>query len=110
MKEYCIVKITFKNKDEAKKTAEILLQSKLIACAQISIIDSFYYWNKKIENEQEFLLSVKTKNICYNNIEKIIIENNSYDLPQIITIPIVSGYKPYFEWIDSCLDLIKPNA
>ena len=104
MKKYCLIETTFKKISEAKKMAKILLKNKLIACAQISTIESLYSWNGKAVNEKEFLLSLKTKIGFYGDIEKIIINNHSYDLPQIVMMPISNGSKLYFEWLESCFD------
>jgi periplasmic divalent cation tolerance protein len=103
MKKYCVIKTTFKNLSEAKKMAKILLANKLIACAQISTIESFYSWNNKVINEKEVLLSAKTKVKLYKKAEKIILCNHSYKLPQIICLPILDGSKFYLDWIDSSL-------
>ncbi len=102
MKKYCLIKTTFKKISEAKKMATILLENKLVACAQISTIESLYSWNSKTIKEKEFLLSIKTKAEFYKNVEKVIIQNHSYKLPQIIMVPILNGSKLYFDWIESC--------
>ncbi len=102
MKKYCLVETTFKKTSEAKKMAKILLANKLIACAQISTVESLYSWKGKIINDKEFLLSVKTKTEFYKEIEKVIAQNHSYELPQISMMPISNGSKPYFSWLDSC--------
>ncbi len=103
MEKYCLIETTFKKASEAKKMAKILLAAKLIACAQISTIESLYLWKGKTKNEKEFLLSVKTKVGLHKNVFKAIKQSHSYDLPQIIMMPILSGSKPYFDWLESCL-------
>ena len=103
MKKYCLIKTTFKKKSEAKNILQILFENKLIACAQISTVESIYVWNNNLENEKEFLLSMKTKIGHYNKIERIIIQNHSYYTPQIIMVPIIGGLQKYFNWIESCL-------
>ncbi len=102
MKKYCLVETTFRKISEAKKMAKFLLQNKLIACAQISTIESLYSWNGKDVSEKEFLLSMKTKIELYKDIERIVIQNHSYDVPQITMLPILNGSKPYFDWLESC--------
>jgi len=103
MKKYCLIKTTFKKISEAKKMAKILLENKLVACAQISTIESLYSWKVEIVNEKEFLLSVKTRVELYKKIEKVILQNHSYELPQIIAVPILDGSKLYFDWVESQL-------
>jgi periplasmic divalent cation tolerance protein len=103
MKKYCLIKTTFKKISDAKKMAKTLLENKLVACAQISTIESLYSWQEKIVSEKEFLLSLKTKAELYRKVEEVILQNHSYELPQIITIPIWDGSKLYFDWLESQL-------
>ena len=81
--------------------AKLLLQEELIVCAQIEEIESMFLWEKKIINQKEFSLSVKTISGNYKRIEKSILENHSYKIPQIIQIPIQDGFDNYLRWIDN---------
>lgn len=90
---------TFENKEEAEKMAKLLLDERLVSCAQISKIDSLYHWKGKLEKEHEFMLTLKSKSILYKQIEKIIKKNHSYEVPQIVVLPIKNGSKEYLEWI-----------
>lgn len=101
MSKFIIVKTTCKTKVEAKKIAKILLNKKLISCAQISTIESLYFWENKINDEKEFLLSLKAKAANYKKIEQEIIINHSYKVPQIIQIAIDGGSKDYLQWLDN---------
>jgi periplasmic divalent cation tolerance protein len=103
MKKYCVVQTTFKSKIEAKKIIKILLKNKLIACAQISTIDSFYLWNGEVVNEKEIAVSLKTKIDFYKKVEEVIIKNHSYEIPQIIMLPIKNASQSYLEWIEFSL-------
>jgi periplasmic divalent cation tolerance protein len=103
MKNYCLIQTTFKKIGEAKEVAKILLENKLIACAQISTIESLYSWNDKIIDEKEILLCVKTKTDFYERVEEVIVQNHSYDLPQITAVPILNGSKLYFDCVESLL-------
>lgn len=97
--KYCIIKTTCKNRQEAEFLAKLLLNKKLVACAQISKIESFYNWENKIQNDEEFELSLKTKAQNYEEIEALIIKNHSYEIPQILLIPIDGGLTTYLDWI-----------
>lgn len=99
--QYSIIKTTCKNKKEAKILAEILINAKLVACAQISKIESLYLWEGEIHNANEYQLSLKTKSNNYKTIEKLILENHSYKIPQIIEIPIVEGSDDFLKWLAS---------
>ncbi len=94
------IKTAFEEKKEAESLAQLLLSQKLVACTQIYEVDTKNFWNGDIEIHHEFVLLAKTKKKLYNKIEKIIKENHSYQLPEIIAIPIECGLKEYLSWID----------
>lgn len=101
MKKYCVIQTTFGKKPDAKKLAKMLLEKKLAACAQISTTESLYFWEGKMIDDKEFVLELKTTQDLYPKIEKIILQNHPYDLPQIIMTPIKNGLESYFDWIDT---------
>lgn len=100
---FIIVETTCSNMSLAKKLAKILLEEKLAACIHLQKMISLYFWEEKLENDQEVLLSIKTKNSKFLRIEKTIKKHHEYKLPQIIAIPIIKGSKDYLSWIDTNL-------
>ncbi|MDD2487328.1 MAG: divalent-cation tolerance protein CutA [Candidatus Gracilibacteria bacterium] len=104
MTNYIQVFVSIDNKDNAKILAKKILENKLGACVQlIDGINSFYWWKSNIDESNETLLLIKTKSDLYDNLEKFIKENHSYDIPEIIIMPIVGGNKDYFGWIEENL-------
>ena len=100
MNEYIVITTTFDNKDEANKIIALLLKKRLVSCCQLLNITSSYHWNGSIEHTSEWLVQMKTRKDLYKDIEKEIIDNHSYDVPELIAYDIVDGYKGYFDWID----------
>jgi periplasmic divalent cation tolerance protein len=98
---YCIVLNTCAGKEEAESIAKGLIEQRLAACVQIFDIKSFYKWNQKLQKDDEVLLVIKTKNSVYNELEKYIKEHHSYDIPEIVKVPLLNGYRDYLLWIDS---------
>lgn len=94
-----LLQTTYNNKKELLHVANILLEKRLIACAQIHKIKSAYIWLDKVANENEFLLSCKTDSKNLNKIYKIIRKKHSYDIPEFITIKIKNISKPYKKWL-----------
>jgi len=94
-----IVQTTCEDINEAKKIAKILLDEKLAACIQISDVQSLYIWKDKLCNDNEKLLSIKTKKKNFKKIQRKIKENHSYDLPEIILIDIEDASKEYKKFI-----------
>jgi periplasmic divalent cation tolerance protein len=99
--KYCMIITTVSSQAEADKIAEALLTSHAAACVQQFAVTSSYRWKGKLERSDEIMLLIKTKNSAYNLVEKIIRENHSYEVCEIVKLPIESGYKPYLDWIES---------
>lgn len=85
--------------NESKKIAKTLVDEKLVACVNIFNVTSFYEWNNKIEEDKEDLLIIKTVKSNNPEVVRRIKEIHSYDLPEIITIPIIGGYPEYLRWV-----------
>ena len=100
MKQYIIITTTFDNKDELDKVSKILLEDRLVSCCQVYNIESAYWWKDNIVDANEYLLKMKTKKELYKEVERIILENHSYEVPEIITYNIEDGYSKYLNWID----------
>ena len=89
--------------EKARKLAKTLVEQKLAACAQISEIESFYTWDKEVQNDQEFRIMFKTTKDRYKEVEKAILKIHSYDLPAIYAVDVDELYKPYGDWVNESL-------
>jgi len=98
-KEYCVILTTCGNKEESEKLARLLIESQLAACVQITGVTSFYEWDGTINRDNEQLLLIKAKSAHYDKIEEFISQNHSYDVPEIIQLPISDGSEAYLKWI-----------
>ena len=101
MSKYILITTTFDNKEECDKVVDLLLEERLVSCCQISTITSKYHWKGNIEETNEFQVKMKSKKELYNEIEKIILENHSYEVPQIVYYDIDGGLKDYLDWINN---------
>lgn len=100
MAKYCIIYTTYSDDKVGEKIIKSLLDKKLAACIQVSQVQSFYFWEGKVENENEKLLTIKTKSSLYQEIEKDILKNHNYDTPEIVKVDIEDGYLEYLNWMD----------
>ena len=96
---YVMVTSTSSSDAEADKIARILIEKKLAACVQVLPIKSYYTWNDKLNIENENLLIIKCKRADYEAIEACIKANHSYEVPEIIQVPIENGSSDYLDWI-----------
>lgn len=102
MEKICMVYITASGKDEAMKIGGELVSLRLAACANVfDNISSFYWWEDKVQQDQEVVLIVKTKEKLLLELEKTVKELHSYSCPCVVAIPIVHASREYAEWIVS---------
>ena len=101
---YIVVFITASNKKEAQAIARSLIAHKLAAC--VNIIDkvaSLFWWQGKVDSASEALLIVKSKKEKFRRIVTLVKSLHSYEVPEIIALPILMGEKKYLRWIDESL-------
>jgi len=94
-----IIMTTAASQDEADQLADVLVSGKLAACVQYTPITSCYRWKGAMHKETEFLLLVKTAAHLYPRVEAAILEIHSYEVPEIIQLPILQGLERYMTWI-----------
>lgn len=96
-----VVFCTTKDKDEAQRLSKILLENRVCACVNISEnISSLYLWEEQVQSESECLMVIKTSSRVYDKLEEMIKKNHSYDVPEVIAMPIIKGSREYLDWIE----------
>ena len=98
--KYCCILSTAPSVKEARYLAGLLLSGKLAACIQlVPNLESHYRWKGKKETSKEVLLLIKTKASLYKKVESLILKHHSYEVPEIIFLPVTKGSKSYLNWI-----------
>jgi len=95
---FIFIYITNPSKEKAKEIARHLLEKKLIACANIFPIDSLYWWEGKVTEDNEFVLIAKTTENKFEKVKDEVRKIHPYKIPCIIKIP-VSSNREYFDWL-----------
>lgn len=100
MAKEIVILCTTKNIEEARVISRGLLQNGLIACASIvQPVESWFVWKDQIEEVQEVQLFLKTTLEKYGAVEAWIVANHSYEVPEILALPIEKGFAPYLNWV-----------
>ena len=97
---YSTIMTTCTDRQSAKALAKGLLEERLAACVQILPIESMYVWKGEICNDNEVLLLIKSKTSLFKEISATIVKNHSYEVPEIVQIPITDGLSDYLAWIE----------
>ena len=101
---YIVVMITTINKEEAEAIAQRLLEARLIACAKIvGPIQSRFLWSGKIDVAEEYLVVMKSRRALFKRLSETVTALHSYEVPEIIALPLVDGSEAYLAWLAKCL-------
>lgn len=101
MSEAILVMVTCGNSAEAEAIATSLLEEKLVACVNIAgRIRSLFHWQGAIARESESLLLMKTRRECFDDLSRRVKELHSYEVPEVIAMPIMVGNPDYLAWIN----------
>jgi len=97
-----VVMITTDTEEEAHSIAELLVNQRKAACVNIvPRVDSLFRWEGNLDSAQESLLIVKSRASLLPEIIEMVKRAHSYEVPEIIALPIISGNEAYLRWIDS---------
>ena len=101
MEEHIVVYVTAGSAEEAEQLGKGLVEEKLAFCANIVPgIKSYYYWDGKMCADDEWLMVIKTRRDCFDALEQWVQKHHSYDVPEVIALPIVEGAASYLKSID----------
>ena len=99
MTDYIVVMVTAPA-EEAPELAKTIVEERLVACVNIVPgLRSLYWWEGKVEDEPEVLCIMKTRSNLFEPLRDRVRELHSYEVEEIIALPILAGNPPYLDWI-----------
>jgi periplasmic divalent cation tolerance protein len=103
-----LVLVTTGARDDAERLGEALVVERLAAsCSIVPSVHSVYYWEGQLHREHEALLLVKTLGSRVHEVEEFVKAHHSYELPEILQVPIEGGSSPYLNWLEK--QVAKPG-
>ena len=100
MSDAALILVSCGSEGEARSISRGLVERGLAAGVQRFPITSVYTWKGEVVEDGEWLLVIKTRADRYPDVEAFVLENHSYEVPQVIMIPVAKGHGPYMDWID----------
>ncbi len=95
------VTTTAGSREEADAVAAVLVERRVAACVQVvGPVQSRYWWDGKVEAATEWLCVAKTTAGRYPEVEAAIRAASSYDVPEIVAVPVVRGSDAYLRWVE----------
>ncbi|MBC7924716.1 MAG: divalent-cation tolerance protein CutA [Bryobacteraceae bacterium] len=101
MDEPVVALSTTGSEEEALRIAYSLTENRLAACVNlVPGVRSVYRWKGKVEEAQEYLLIIKTRKGLMPEVEAAVRSLHSYEVPELITVPVTGGYDAYLNWLE----------
>lgn len=101
---YCVVLVTAGSRENASLIARTLVEERLAACCNILPgMTSVYRWEESVQEDEELLLICKTRTAQFAQLERRVQDLHTYDVPEVIQLPVTAGSAPYLAWIDESL-------
>lgn len=101
MTDKIVVLSTCGSAEEAEKIATTLVEAQVAACVNIVPgMRSIYGWKGAVERATEWMLLIKTRRELFARVEEEMRKLHSYQVPELIALPVVEGSESYLAWID----------
>jgi periplasmic divalent cation tolerance protein len=98
--EFVVVLVTASSADEAAHIGRAVVEDRLAACANVvGPIRSIYRWEDAVEDAPEHLLVIKARAADFGALEALVVSLHSYDVPEVIALPLRAGSAPYLDWL-----------
>lgn len=102
--EPILVTTTLPTRKEAESLAEKIVKERLAGCINImGPITSVYFWEGKVEKQEEFKLFIKTSQEKWIDLETFIQVKHPYSVPEISRIEIRDMHEDYLLWLEEYL-------
>jgi periplasmic divalent cation tolerance protein len=103
-----VVLVTVPGAEVADRVASAVLERHLAACVNVlPAVQSRYWWKGKLESASEVLMVFKVPAVCYERFEAVVVREHPYEVPEIVALPVQSGFAPYVKWVMGACDCVE---
>jgi periplasmic divalent cation tolerance protein len=107
MTDKIVILSTCASEEEAERLGRLLVEAQLAGCVNVlPRARSYYRWKGAVESAEECLLLIKSSRPLFEEVRVALEKEHSYEIPELIAIPIVDGAENYMLWLDSCLKTV----
>ncbi len=100
MEDIIVVMVTAATESHGLEIGRSLIEEKLAACVNlIKGLRSLYMWEGRLSDDQEILMLIKTRRSLFPKLKDRVIELHTYEVPEIIALPVVEGSSSYLKWV-----------
>jgi len=101
MTDKIVVLSTCDSEEHARKLARHIVEHGLAAFVNILPgAHSVYRWKGQVEEADEWLLVIKTRRDLFNGLREALVRTHTYEVPEVIALPVVDGSEAYLAWLD----------
>ena len=105
MTDKIVVFCTCSTSEEATQIARKLVEQRVAACVNVLAgVRSFYRWKGAVEETNECLLVIKSSRELFDRLRLELEKNHTYDVPEVVAVPVVEGAPNYLNWLESELN------
>lgn len=104
-----VVLCTVATTEEAERIAREVVELRLAACANLVPVTSIYRWKGELERSAEVLLVIKTNGQEFEALREAIVARHTYEVPEVIALPVEAGHVPYLTWIAESVAPVRPS-
>jgi periplasmic divalent cation tolerance protein len=95
-----VVFVTTPSGSDAADIAKTIVSERLAACVNIIVgIRSIFFWEDKVQDEEETLMIIKTRKELFESLKRRILMMHPYSVPEVISLDITDGNEDYLKWL-----------
>lgn len=97
-----MIYITYPNAKQARDISKVLVERRLVACANIfPAHESLFWWDGAVQSSAERAVIYKTTDDKFDAVRDAVLELHGYECPCIVALPIEKGHEPFMRWIEA---------